>query len=81
MLKGCKSAKFHCEPWFIIFTYLWQAYLDAYGGSALNEWKQRVREHDMSAARWLWLCTDPVAALTNVCHAHMILCSLLGFIL
>ena len=28
-----------------------QEYLSAYGGSALNEWKQRIREHNMAAAR------------------------------
>lgn len=36
----------------------WQAYLDAYGGSALNEWKQRIREHDMSSARWCTCVKD-----------------------
>ena len=59
-------------------TCLWQAYLDAYCGSALNEWKERVREHDMSAARYLWLYIL-TNFYPNVCHAHahliVILCS------
>ncbi len=30
-----------------------QEYLDAYGGSALNEWKKWIRNHDMSSARFV----------------------------
>lgn len=29
-----------------------QDYLQAYGGTALNEWKQRLKEHDLSSARY-----------------------------
>jgi tyrosyl-DNA phosphodiesterase-1 len=30
-------------------------YLKAYGGRGLEEWKQRISDHDLSAARWEWL--------------------------
>ena len=32
--------------WFVL-----QEYLNVYGGSALNQWKQKIREHNMEAAR------------------------------
>lgn len=36
-------------------------YLSAYGGSALNEWKQRLREHDLSTARVRLIASVPGA--------------------
>ncbi|XP_064403592.1 tyrosyl-DNA phosphodiesterase 1-like isoform X2 [Halichondria panicea] len=43
-------------------------YLDAYGGSALNEWKKWIRNHDMSSARVRLIASVPGAHTGSSMH-------------